>query len=120
MKHDLSYYEHFLDDERRPGRIRRASKVRRALRMASIFREFLATPDALREVVFGSDDLTMKADVLDAAGFSAADPETRLHRQLVEIRDAAVDPRVVVRAEGRPRVRKPREAEEGENAKPRG
>lgn len=30
----------------------------------------------------------------DAAGFSAADPETRLHRQLVEIRDASVDPRV--------------------------
>ena len=30
----------------------------------------------------------------DAAGFSAADAETRLHRQLVEIRDAAVDPRV--------------------------
>jgi len=30
----------------------------------------------------------------NAAGFSAADAETRLHRQLVEIRDAAVDPRV--------------------------
>ncbi|MGX5771773.1 hypothetical protein ACWKWN_13565 [Microbacterium trichothecenolyticum] len=29
------------------------------------------------------------------AGFSAADGETRLHRQLVEIRDAAVDPRVL-------------------------
>jgi hypothetical protein len=74
LKHDLAYYEHFLDDERRPGRLHRASKVRRALRMASIFREFLATPDALREVVFGADELTMKADVLDAAGFSAAIP----------------------------------------------
>lgn len=30
----------------------------------------------------------------DAAGFSVAGPETRLHRQVVEIRDAAVDPRV--------------------------
>ncbi|GAA3640775.1 hypothetical protein GCM10022200_25590 [Microbacterium awajiense] len=31
----------------------------------------------------------------DAAAYNAADPETRLHRQLVEIRDAAVDPRVL-------------------------
>ena len=74
LKHDLSYYEHFLDDERRPGRIQRASLMRRTIRMAAIFKEFMSTPDALREVVFGADELTMQADVLDAAGFSSAIP----------------------------------------------
>jgi hypothetical protein len=74
MKHDLAWYEHFLDDERRPGRVLRASRVRRTIRMAAVFKEFLATPDALREVVFGADGLTLKADVLDAAGFSSAIP----------------------------------------------
>ncbi|MEV4686207.1 DUF6545 domain-containing protein [Microbacterium sp. LWH3-1.2] len=32
--------------------------------------------------------------LLDAACFNASDPETRLHRRVVEIRDAVVDSRV--------------------------
>ena len=71
LKHDLAYYEHFLDDAVRPGQIR-LSRVRQLGRLASIFKEFLSQPETLREVVFGADELTRGADVLDAAGFSAA------------------------------------------------
>lgn len=74
LKHDLSYYEHFLDDVVRPGVVFRASKLKRLQQLGSLLSELISTPDALQEVVFGQDDLTMDADVLDAAGFSAAVP----------------------------------------------
>ncbi len=74
LKHDLSYYEHFLDSELKPGMVTRLSRLRRIGRLASILREFISTPDALQEIVFGAEPLTMGADVLDAAGFSAAVP----------------------------------------------
>jgi predicted acylesterase/phospholipase RssA len=74
LKHDLSYYEHFLDDVVKPGMIFRASKLKRLQQVGSLMAEFMSTPDALREVVFGQDPITMDADVLDAAGFSSAVP----------------------------------------------
>jgi predicted acylesterase/phospholipase RssA len=74
LKHDLSYYEHFLDDAVRPGERLQVSTLAKVGQIATIFRELLSTPDALREVVFGSDPATYDADVLDAAGFSAAIP----------------------------------------------
>jgi predicted acylesterase/phospholipase RssA len=74
LKHDLSYYEHFLDDAVKPGVVFRASRLRRLARLGDVLKEFLATPEALREIVFGAEPLTMDADILDAAGFSAAVP----------------------------------------------
>jgi predicted acylesterase/phospholipase RssA len=74
LKHDLTFYEHFLDDAVQPGVVSRFPPVKRAARMAGIIREFVSEPEALREVVFGGDPLTRQADVLDAAGFSSAVP----------------------------------------------
>ena len=74
LKHDLSYYEHFLDDAVRPGARVQVSTLSKVGQIATIFRELLSTPDALREVVFGSDPATYPADVLDAAGFSSSIP----------------------------------------------
>ena len=74
MKHDLNYYEHFLDDAIEPGGFYRRSRLRRIARLIQIFREFMAEPSAMREVVFGRDDVTMGMDVLDAVGFSCAVP----------------------------------------------
>jgi predicted acylesterase/phospholipase RssA len=74
LKHDLSYYEHYLDDVVRPGVIFRASKLRRLQGVVSLMGEFVENPDALREVVFGRDPMTLDADALDAAGFSSAVP----------------------------------------------
>lgn len=60
-----------------------------------------ARANAMRRLVTQTTPIWQRANLArpgmsqqDAAGFSAADAETRLHRQLVEIRDAAVDPRV--------------------------
>ena len=74
LKHDLSYYEHFLDDAVRPGVVFKYSRLRRIGHLAQVMGEFLSAPEALREVVFGADESTMDADVLDAAGFSSAVP----------------------------------------------
>ncbi len=74
LKHDLSYYEHYLDDVVRPGGIFRASKLRRLQGFVGLMGEFVENPDALSEVVFGRDPMTMDADALDAAGFSSAVP----------------------------------------------
>ena len=74
LKHDLSYYEHFLDDVVKPGMVFRASKMKRLQQLGSLIAELIATPGALREVVFGQDPITMDAEVLDAAGFSSAVP----------------------------------------------
>jgi len=72
LRHDLGYYEHFLDDAVRPGVVFRYSKLRRLSRVLGMWTEFLTTPNAIREIIFGGDDLTLDADVLDAAGFSSA------------------------------------------------
>lgn len=74
LKHDLSYYEHFLDDVVKPGMVFRLSRMARLQQYASLLSEFIATPDALREIVFGRDPQTMDADIVDAAGFSSAVP----------------------------------------------
>ena len=68
LKHDLNYYEHFLDDAVR-GR-----NLRGGVKTISLLREFLARPDALVEVVLGRAEGTSGFDALDAAGFSAAIP----------------------------------------------
>ena len=73
FKHDLSYYEHLMDDAVRNRRFR-PSRLRRVVKVTSLLYEFLSNPEALREVVFGADEITREADVLDAAGFSAAVP----------------------------------------------
>ena len=72
LRHDLGYYEHFLDDAVRPGGVFRYSKLRRLRRVMGLWTEFLTTPGAIQEIIFGGDELTMDADVLDAAGFSSA------------------------------------------------
>ncbi len=74
LKHDLSFYEHFLDDAVKPGLVFRASKIRKVGNIASIFRELMADPDAVCPVVFGRDPGTEAIDVVDAAGFSTAVP----------------------------------------------
>jgi len=74
LKHDLGWYEHFMDDAVEPGRVMRSSRLARMSRLFGIFREFMENPGAMREVVFGADPLTMEADCLDAAGFSSAVP----------------------------------------------
>ncbi len=72
LRHDLGYYEHFLDDAVRPGVVFRYSKLRRLTKILGMWTEILSTPNAIREIIFGGDELTMDADVLDAAGFSSA------------------------------------------------
>ncbi len=74
LKHDLDYYEHFLDDFAGPGQVFRRSRLARVGRIAGIFKELISTPEALREVVFGADEVTRQADVIDAVGFSSAIP----------------------------------------------
>lgn len=74
LRHDLSYYEHFLDDAMVPGRGFTRGGLRRVANVANIIREFTEQPDLLTEIVFGGDDITKDADVLDAAGFSSAIP----------------------------------------------
>lgn len=72
LKHDLGYYEHFLDDAIDPGQIFKPSAMARLTKLASVTRELMSEPETLREIVFGADPHTLDADVLDAAGFSAA------------------------------------------------
>lgn len=74
LKHDLSYYEHFLDDTVSPGFVFRQSRFAKIAQVGNVLREFVEAEDALREVVFGSDPATYEADIIDAAGFSASIP----------------------------------------------
>ncbi len=74
LKHELSFYEHFLDDMVRPGMVFRMNRIARVGNLVTIFRELMSDPQALREVVFGEDPETMDADCVDAAGFSSAVP----------------------------------------------
>ncbi len=74
LKHDLTYYEHFLDDAVGADFHLRPSRAAKVAAVVNILRELLASPDALREVVFGGDAATEDADILDAAGFSSSIP----------------------------------------------
>jgi len=74
LKHDLDYYEHFMDDLAGPARVFRRSRLARVSRIAGIFREMMGAPEALREIVFGSHESTKLADVIDTVGFSSAIP----------------------------------------------
>ena len=73
LKHDLDYYEHFMDDIVR-GPAAGVMRARGAIKVMSIAKEFLSRRDALREVVLGRVEGTEGFDVLDAAGFSASIP----------------------------------------------
>ena len=72
LKHDLDYYEHFLDTDFRRGSTR--ARLKGVARTAGILREFLARRDALVEMVLGDTPGTEDFDALDAVGFSAAVP----------------------------------------------
>ncbi len=74
LKHDLSYYEHYLDGVMLPGRGLTRGGMRRISGVVNIVRELMDDPAMLEEIVFGGDDITRDADVLDAAGFSSAIP----------------------------------------------
>jgi hypothetical protein len=74
LKHDLDWYEHFLDDFVGPGQVGKRKWLGSIGRMASIIKDLMSTPDALQEIVFGADEATQAADVIDAIGFSSAIP----------------------------------------------
>jgi predicted acylesterase/phospholipase RssA len=74
LKHDLDWFEHFLDDAFEPGRVFRRSRIKRLGRVVGILKEMMSSPENLREVVFGADPLTRQADVIDTVGFSSAIP----------------------------------------------
>jgi len=74
LKHDLGYYEHFLDDVVKPGFVFRASRLRQVSKVANLFGDFASNPDALRKVVFGFDPGTEDVDCIDATGFSSSVP----------------------------------------------
>jgi len=74
LQHDLSYYEHFLDEVVREGVAITTGRLRRVANVVQLIRELLSDPTLLRTVVFGGDAVTAEADVLDAVGFSASVP----------------------------------------------
>jgi predicted acylesterase/phospholipase RssA len=74
LKHDLSYYEHFLDGVMDPRRGFTRGGLRRVSGVVNLVRELTEDPRLLTEIVFGADESTADADVLDAAGFSSAIP----------------------------------------------
>lgn len=90
LKHDLDFYEHFLDRDVARGSLR--SRVRAVARTVDTLREFIARSDALVELVLGASPGTETFDALDAVGFSAAVPgvlhydvlrdDKRMHRLL--------------------------------------
>ena len=96
LKHELDYYEHFLDgDGLKAGVVNRMNRVFKLKNLAGVMKEFISQPDSLQEVVFGRDPLTMASDCVDAAGFSAAIPglihydihrdDKRMHALLAEL-----------------------------------
>jgi len=92
LKHDLHYYERLMSNTISGSRRSRASNTIKAL---GILKEFLQTPDSLREIVLGRAPGTLDFDTLDAAGFSSAIPgvihydvirdDPRMHRLLDEL-----------------------------------
>jgi predicted acylesterase/phospholipase RssA len=96
LKHELDYYEHFLDgDGLKAGLLNHSKRVFKLKNIAGVMKEFVSQPDLLQEVVFGRDPLTMASDCIDAAGFSSAIPglihydihrkDKRMHALLAEI-----------------------------------
>ena len=74
FKHDMSYYEHLMDGAISEGFRFGLSGLRKIRRGLGILQEFLSLEESLKEVVFGLDPHTQDAEILDAAGFSAAVP----------------------------------------------
>ncbi len=74
LKHDLAYYENFMDEGLHAGGRFTRSGFRKIAGIPAIIRELVSDPGAIRQIVFGEDPLTYRADVLDAAGFSSAIP----------------------------------------------
>lgn len=72
LKHDLDFYEHFLDDAVTSNLSLKPAGLVRFSRLLGVLRELMADPSSLKEIVFGSDETTLDADVIDAAGFSAS------------------------------------------------
>jgi predicted acylesterase/phospholipase RssA len=95
LKHELEYYEHLLDDVVKPGSKFRVKSLFKLRNLATVAKEFASEPEALKEVVFGRDPLTMEADCVDAAGFSAGIPglihydihrdDQRMHRLMGQL-----------------------------------
>ncbi len=71
FKHDLGYYEHFLDDA--VGG-RQGMSIRGTMKAMRMLLEFLGNREALVPCVIGRDPGTEAFDTLDAAGFSSAVP----------------------------------------------
>ncbi len=74
LKHELEYYEHYLDAAVKPGLVFRVNRVFKMRNIASVLKEIMQEQEALEEIVFGLDPLTQEADCLDAAGFSSGIP----------------------------------------------
>jgi hypothetical protein len=72
FKHDLGYYEHFLDDA--VSKQRQGLSIRGTIKAMRILTEFLSNRDALVTCAIGRDPGTEAFDTLDAAGFSSAVP----------------------------------------------
>ena len=72
LKYDLDYYAHLMDGSLEKRGTRAA--LRSTIRGLGILREFLSTPEALKEIVLGRDPGTEDFNAIDAAGFSAAVP----------------------------------------------
>ncbi len=72
LKHDLSWYEHLLDDEVARGGT--TAGVRAVFKGLALLREFASRRDALIELILGHTPGTQDFDVLDAAGFSSSIP----------------------------------------------
>lgn len=72
FKHDLGYYEHFLDDA--VSKQRGGLSLRGTMKAMRILMEFLGNRDALVTCAIGRDPGTEAFDTLDAAGFSSAVP----------------------------------------------
>jgi len=72
LKYDLDHYEHLMDGslERRGTR----AALRNTMKGLGILRDFLSTPEALKEIVLGRDSGTEDFNAIDAAGFSSAVP----------------------------------------------
>ncbi len=72
FKHDLGYYEHFLDDAVKSRRGR--PSIRGTMKAMRMLLEFLGNREALVTCALGRDEGTESFDTLDAAGFSSAVP----------------------------------------------
>ncbi len=72
LKYDLDFYEHLMDGSLSRSGARAA--IKGTLRGLGILREFLSTPEALKEIVLGRDEGTEDFNAIDAAGFSSAVP----------------------------------------------